>query len=120
MYFPSDLFSKAYAYSKKMYDQVAILSAKYGLLLPNELIEPYNVTLNDMGVSERRAWSEKVFEQMKRKLNLANYDKVFFHAGKNYREFLIPKIKKAGLKIEIPLEKLPIGKQLAWYNQNDI
>jgi cytoplasmic iron level regulating protein YaaA (DUF328/UPF0246 family) len=52
MYSASDLFSKAYAYCQKKYKQVAILSAKYGLLLPNEPIEPYDMTLNDLRVKE--------------------------------------------------------------------
>ena len=80
MYRRSNLFSKAYAYCEKNYDQVAILSAKYGLLLPDDPIKPYNVTLNDKGVKERKVWSEKVFEQMKDRLRLADYDKVFFQA----------------------------------------
>lgn len=36
MYQASDLFRKAYSYATKNYDVVAILSAKYGLLLPDD------------------------------------------------------------------------------------
>jgi hypothetical protein len=108
MYSPSDLFSKAYTYCKKQYDQVAILSAKHYFLLPEEPIEPYNLTLNDMSAEQRKVWSEKVFEQMKNKLKLANYDKVFFHAGKKYRNFLIPKLENIGIKCEVPLEHIGI------------
>ena len=119
MYSASNLFNKAYAYCEKQYDKVAILSAKHYFLLPEDPIEPYNLTLNDMSVKERKVWSEKVFEQMENKLKLTDYDKVFFHAGRKYREFLIPKILQAGLTIEVPLEKLQIGKQSAWYTQHD-
>ena len=34
-----------------------ILSAKYGLLEEDEVIEPYNVYLKDMNVAERRQWA---------------------------------------------------------------
>ena len=119
MYLPSNLFSKAYAYCKKRYDQVAILSAKYGLLLPDDPIKPYNLTLNNMDVKQRKVWSERVFEQMKDKLKLADYDKVFFHAGKKYRNFLIPKLENVGIKFEVPLEHIGIGKQLRWYKEHD-
>jgi len=119
MYSVSDLFSKAYAYCIKKYDQVAILSAKYGLLLRGDETEPYDITLNKMSVEERKAWSEEVLEQIKTKLNLADYEKVFFHAGKNYIEFLIPKLEKIGLKTGVPMGNLPIGKQLAWYKSHD-
>ncbi len=36
------------------YDDVAILSAKYGLLLPGDKIEPYDKTLNDMSIKEKK------------------------------------------------------------------
>lgn len=119
MYLPSNLFSKAYVYCKKNYDQVAILSAKYGLLLPDDPIKPYNLTLNNMRVKERKVWSEKVFEQMKDRLRLADYDKVFFHAGKNYREFLSPKLENMGIKCDVPLKHKGIGRQLGWYKEHD-
>ena len=119
MYSPSVLFSKAYAYCRRKYDQVAILSAEYGLLLPDDEIEPYDTTLNKMSAKERLAWSEKVLVQMRSKLNLPEYDEVFFHAGKNYREFLIPKLENVGVKVEVPLGNLGIGKQLAWYIMHD-
>ena len=48
MYQASDLFRKAYSYATENYDFVAILSAKYGLLFPDDKIEPYDLTLNDM------------------------------------------------------------------------
>lgn len=119
MYSASALFRKAYAYCIKKYDDVAILSAKYGFLLPEDEIEPYNKTLNDMSVEERKAWSEKAFKQMQTRLNIEDYDKLFFHAGRKYREYLIPKMERAGLRCEVPLGNMPIGKQLAWYKAHD-
>jgi hypothetical protein len=37
-----------------------ILSAKYGLVDPGQVIEPYEMTLNRMGRRERQAWAERV------------------------------------------------------------
>jgi cytoplasmic iron level regulating protein YaaA (DUF328/UPF0246 family) len=119
MYSSSDLFRKAYAYSIKNYDVVAILSAKYGLLLPEDKIEPYDLTLNDMNSREVREWSEKVFNQMRNRLRLSEFSKVFFHAGTRYRKHLIPKLDKIGLRSEAPLSNLRIGKQKAWYLVHD-
>jgi hypothetical protein len=119
MFLPSDLFSKAFAYCKKKYNQVAILSAKYGLVFPDDVIEPYDKTLNKMSIRERKDWSRKVFKQMRERLNLSAYGTVYFHAGKNYREFLIPKLNSFSLKCEVPLNNLPIGKQLRWYKEHD-
>lgn len=116
MYQASDLFRKAYSYAIKNYDFVAILSAKYGLLFPDDKIAPYDLTLNDMNSQQRKKWAERVFNQMKSRLRLKDLDKAFFHAGKKYREHLVPKLENIGVRCEIPLRHLGIGKQKAWYN----
>jgi len=117
MYVPSNLFRKAFAYSKEHYDVVDILSAKHHLLPLDTIIEPYNETLNDKGVKEIKEWSNKVFGQMQSSLDFQTIGTVYFHAGNRYRKFLIPQLEDAGLKCEIPLEGLRIGEQLAWYRQ---
>jgi hypothetical protein len=115
MYSASNLFRKAYAYCTKKYDNVAILSAKYGLLLPDEEIEPYNVTLNDMSIDQVKKWSDQVFQQFLVKIELNGLGKVYFHTGKRYRQYLVPMLEKMGIECEVPLKNLGIGKQLAWY-----
>ena len=117
MYSASDLFRKAYAYCTKKYDNVAILSAKYGLLLPDEEIEPYNVTLNDMSIDQVKKWSDQVFEQFLVKIELRDLGKVYFHAGKRYRQYLIPMLEKMDIECEVPLRNLGIGEQLGWYKR---
>jgi predicted RNA-binding protein len=119
MYSASDLFKKAYDYCTKKYDAVAILSAKYGLILPHDEIEPYDLALSGMSSEEREAWAERVFKQMKSRLNLKDIDKVYFHAGENYREHLIPKLEEICITCEAPLKNLSIGKQLAWYKEHN-
>ena len=120
MYQASDLFKKAYSYATKNYDVVAILSAKYGLLFPDDRIEPYDLTLNDMSSHQRKKWTEQVFNQMRNRLGLQDFHKAFFHAGKKYREHLIPKLKNIGIQCEVPLEHLGIGEQMAWYKRHDV
>jgi len=117
MYQASDLFKKAYSYATKNYDFVAILSAKYGLLFPDDEIEPYDLTLNNMSARQRKEWAEGVFSQMKKRLELKDLDKVFFHAGEKYREHLIPKLRNFGVSCDTPLKGLGIGKQKAWYKE---
>lgn len=119
MYQASDLFRKAYSYATKNYDFVAILSAKYGLLFPDDKIEPYDLTLNAMRSKQRKEWAEIVFNQMKDRLNLKDFDKIFFHVGEKYRQYLIPKLENIGLKCEVPLGHLGIGDQKAWYKKHN-
>ena len=116
MYSPSSLFKKAYRYAIKNYKLVAILSAKYGLLLPNDEIEPYDLTLKTMTKQQRKEWANKVFKQMKKRLDLNKIRSAYFHAGREYREHLIPKLELTGVKCIVPLEGLSFGQQLAWYD----
>jgi len=118
MYLTSNLFRKAYSYATKNYDFVAILSAKYGLLFPDDKIEPYDLTLNNMKTQQRKEWAIKTFNQMKNKLKLEDFNEIFFHAGNNYREHLISKLRDMGILCEVPLEHLKIGEQMAWYNKH--
>lgn len=87
------------------------------LLLEDE-IEPYELTLKKMSKRERNEWATKVFEQVKRRLNLSKGDKAFFHTGKEYRGYLIPKLDELGVKCAVPLEGLSFGKQLEWYDKH--
>lgn len=119
MYQASDLFRKAYSYATKNYDFVAILSAKYGLLFPDDKIEPYDMTLNTMNSQQRKEWADKVFGQMENRLNLKEFDKIFFHAGKKYREYLTSKLERIGIPCVIPLKGLGIGKQKSWYREHN-
>jgi len=116
MYSPSTLFKKAYCYATKNYDIVTILSAKYGLLLPDDEIEPYNLTLKTMTKQQRKDWASKVFKQMEERLDLGKIESAYFHTGREYREHLIPKLELTGAKCIVPLEGLSFGRQLAWYN----
>ena len=42
-------------------EKIFILSAKYHLLDPEKVIEPYDQTLNTMSRERRRAWAKEAF-----------------------------------------------------------
>jgi len=75
--------------------------------------------MSPMNVNKRKEWARKVFTQMKNRLKLEDFAKVFFHAGKKYRQHLIPKLENLGIRCEVPLEHLRIGEQMAWYSKKD-
>ncbi len=108
----SDLFKKTSAYAKLFGDRWYILSAKYGLLAPDQVIEPYEKTLNKMGVQERKSWAKQVMLDLEKILSLS--DEVIFLAGKRYRENLIKPIEELGCQVSIPMEGLTFGNQLKW------
>jgi len=108
----SDLFKKAAAYAEKTSDEWYILSAKYGLVHPLDVIAPYNVTLKKMKVKPRKEWAERVFSDLGPLLQPT--DTVVFLAGIDYREYLVPRVRQLGCRVEIPMEGLRIGEQLRW------
>jgi hypothetical protein len=97
-----------YARSLKPTD-IFILSAKYGLVDLEQEIEPYDQTLNTMGVSEIMTWARGVIEQLNLRIDLAE-DEVIFLAGEKYRAYLLPYISH----YQIPLARMTIGKQLQY------
>jgi len=113
--YTSPLFIKSYKYAEQQADKIFILSAKYGLVKPDEIIEPYNQTLNKMSDKERIDWSRKVIERLSEETSLKN-DKFIILAGKNYYEKILPSI----YIYELPLLGLGIGigKRLKWFDEH--
>jgi cytoplasmic iron level regulating protein YaaA (DUF328/UPF0246 family) len=104
----SPLFKKNLNYAIKLApDQIFVLSAKYGLVGLDDEIEPYDLTLNAMSANEIKQWANGVLRQLSTKADL-QHDQFIFLAGAKYRKYLIPHLAH----VEVPLEGLPIGKQL--------
>jgi hypothetical protein len=104
----SPLFKKNMEYARlRNVDDIYILSAEHGLLELDWEIEPYNKTLNDMKGKEKLKWAKKVYADLLYNEDIDDTNFIFL-AGKNYRqhlEMILP-------HTEIPMEGLPIGKQL--------
>ena len=111
--YTSPLFRKNLHYATTLEpDRIFILSAKYGLLELQQIIEPYEMTLNTMKEAEKKAWAKRVLHVLKTKTDLQN-DHFVFLAGQNYRKYLIPCIKH----FEVPFEGFSFGKQLQELNK---
>ena len=88
-------------------DYIFILSAKYGLITLDEMIEPYDLKLNKMSKIDRINWAKKVLNELQQQTNLQK-DHFIILAGNRYREYLIQHLNS----YEIPMEGLRIGQQL--------
>jgi Family of unknown function (DUF6884) len=110
----SPLFRKMMAYANTLSPKrLFILSAKYGLLSPDDLIDPYQCTLKDMKPSECRAWAENVLSTLRQNCDL-DADEFVFLAGVPYRANLLPHIKH----FTVPMKGLGLGKQLRWLDEH--
>lgn len=108
--YTSALFQKMMAYAKSLRPKcIFILSAKYGLLSLEDMIEPYEQTLKTMKMADRRAWAQDVLSALRQVSDL-NADDFVFLAGDAYRQALVPHIKH----YTVPMEGLSFGRQLQW------
>jgi cytoplasmic iron level regulating protein YaaA (DUF328/UPF0246 family) len=110
----SSLFRKSREYIERRCDTWFILSAKYGLVSPNKVIEPYDETLKEMSTAQREQWAERVWGSLHSRLHTG--DLVVILAGEKYYEYLIPRIEQAKCSVEVPLEGLKLGPRLRWLN----
>lgn len=113
MYSSSHLFKKEYEYAKSLNpDSIYILSAKYGLLHPDSIIEPYEQTLKSAKDYEIKKWSIMVAKQIKKE-KVSTNQKAVFLCGKNYYKY----IKNLFSSYEAPLQHLGIGEQMKWLKE---
>jgi len=111
MYLPSTLYKKILKYkNNKKYDMWFILSAKYGLLKPNQIIEPYDLSLNNQKKEYLVKWANNVYQS----LNEYLIDEVDIYAGLNYRKYLIPLLQTNNIKCNVPIQGMGIGQQFKY------
>ena len=108
-------FQKARAFVARQVGEWFILSAKYGLVAPDRVIAPYNETLNEKTVAERREWSKKVVQELL--IRCPTERLIVLLAGEKYREFLLPALSEVGFSVRVPMEGLRIGEQLHWLSE---
>ena len=108
----SALFAKSRDFVEQRCESWFILSAKYGLVEPNEVLEPYEETLNTKSCGEHDEWAERVWASLHQRLQPG--DHVTILAGERYRERLIPRLAAHGCHVDVPMQGLGIGRQLQW------
>jgi hypothetical protein len=106
--YSSELFYKSRRYAQAGFDSWLILSAKYGLVRPCEILAPYDCKLTCLSQYERKALTRRVSQQAAM-LFEASDDQITSICGEEYEDLLI----EAGVRIHRKPEfALPIGKKL--------
>lgn len=90
----------------------SILSAKHGLVNSNAKIQPYDLNLASLTLSEHVVWSESVLKQIKS--NLSGIRRFVVLAGEPYRNRLVPAILASGIKVLEPLSGLSLGWRMSF------
>lgn len=110
----SEWFTRARAYAENFGDRWYILSARYGLLDPETIAAPYDLTIATMAPWQRAEWGSATAAQLRAAVS-AKANTLVILAGRSYRDPLLPHL--AGYTIDVPMEGLGIGQQIAWLGQ---
>ncbi len=114
----SPLYHGRRAYVERSCSSWFVLSAKHGLVHPDRMLEPYDVTLKDESPSQRRVWSQEVLADLTRLLGDLDGAVIEIHAGVAYRDSgLVEGLEDRGATVVVPAEGLGLGEQLRFYGQ---
>lgn len=104
----NSIFKACYRYAKILQpDLIFILSAKHGIVKPDDIVHPYDDTLNNKSKSVLIAWAIQTLDKLNLFCDLSN-DKFIFLAGGYYVKHLSSRIKN----YETPLEGVKMANQL--------
>lgn len=110
--YTSALLHKSRLFAEKRFDRWYILSAKHGLVSPDQTLKPYDRTLKRLSHEERQRWAQRTFEQLLTETDSG--DDITLLAGASYRAGLSGLLEKRGHKVFVPTTGMSIGKQLQW------
>lgn len=120
--YTGNLYSAASTYAEAKYDAWYILSARHGLLHPNQIVEPYDERMQDKTGDQLHHWCNRVDSHFRGWAcgyglwsHRGNSITVWLHAGVAYRAPLTAMWSGLSWRLEEPLAGLGIGEQLAWY-----
>lgn len=116
--YTSTLFARRRRYAEASGAPWFVVSSRWGLVAPDEVIAPYDVYLGDQSAAYRRAWGEFVVEQLHQHLDLRG-TVVEIHAGDHYVDALRPPVERAGATLVDPVDAHSMGETLAWYDHHE-
>ncbi|MGD0742101.1 MAG: DUF6884 domain-containing protein [Acidimicrobiales bacterium] len=115
--YTSTLFVGRRRFVEASCDRWFILSAKYGLVEPDAILEPYDETLKTASRAARRAWSQRVLSALDTELGDISGICFETHVGAEYLNYGVADgLLQRGATIKNPTEGMRIGEQLSFYS----
>ena len=130
--YASPLFSKTRQYvesSEGDYDVWFVLSAKHNVLHPDQVVEPYDLSLNGMDREHQNMWAANVEYDLRLKFWLCDFMSampdvsidVDIFAGARYADVLVEHLERHHWgrhgTVSLPLAGMEIGERLHWLNE---
>jgi hypothetical protein len=104
--YSSELFYRSRRYAQANFDSWLILSAKHGLIRPDQIVAPYECKLDSLSQGERGRLAKRVLEQTA--VLFSESAQVTSICGEDYDDLL----EEAGVKFRRESKfALPIGKK---------
>lgn len=113
----SELFRRRRLFAEQSGRAWWILSAEYGLVEPETIIEPYDTRIAALSLAARHELAARVADDLETALGDLQGKRIEIHAGDEYVLAVGPALRKRGGEIIRPLQGLRIGEQLGWYGQ---
>lgn len=115
-----DLYSGALFARRRRYAEASarpwfVLSGRWGLLRPAEVVAPSELSLVDQAPAYRRGWAEFVVGQLAGVLPLTEAV-IEIHAGDQHVDTLRPALTEAGAVLVDPVDARSYAEALAWYD----
>src|SRR5665648_963034 len=120
-----DLYTNALFVRRRGYAEASgrpwfVLDARWGLVAPEEVIAPSEVSLGDMPVPYRHGWAEFVVGQLAGVMAPAGRETlagavVEIHASDHHVDALRPAVERAGATLVDPVDAHSLSETLAWY-----
>ncbi len=110
--YTSPLFRKALALAARRHDVVYIISAKHELVMLDQMIAPYDLSMSAVAKEFRAIWGVRVWDSIMLRHQHADRQ-VHVYAGKEYAQ----PIRRAGFHqatFHEPLAKMQLGQRLKW------
>lgn len=118
LYSASPNFRKWVGWVEESCDRWFVLSAKHHLVDPDEVLAPYDQTLDAAPVGEKRRWSTEVISELEAVLGDIGSHSFEIHAGRNYWAFgLREELEARGATVIVPAEGLNMFERAAFYSR---
>ncbi len=100
-----------------------VLSAKHGLVMPNQVLRPYDFTVGQYGAIDHAGWCLQValdlISQLPQDMGTLAIEAatIEIHGGAGYCRPLAGVLKSLGFSVETPTAGMSIGVQAKWYGK---
>lgn len=108
----SEWFLRAAAVAETASAGWYILSARYGLLHPDQKIAPYDLILSDLSPSQRKVWAVSVVQSLEQIIK--PNDRLLLLAEADYHAPLYRLLKNSAWRLNAPLAGFSPSEQLSW------